>query len=404
MATTGVLHDIRVLDFAWWLAGPMTSKCLSQHGAEVIRVETEDYPDLIRQLLFKDNEPGPNRSVAFCNYNDGKLGITLNVNHAKGVDMVKRLVQISDVVIESFTPRAMRKWGLGYDQLREIKPDIIMLSSCMQGQTGPFAISPGNGAILPALAGISEITGWPDRAPTGVGGPYTDFTSGPMGAAAILSALIHRKQTGEGQYIDLSQNEAGMHFVATTFLEYTANHRIPTRQGNRRPSFAPHGVYPCQGEDAWCTISVHSETEWQALCRAMGNPAWTQEARFATRAQREQHLEALDTQMAVWTAERTPQTVLQCLQAAGVPSGIVQNARDLAGDPQLKHRQHYVTLQHPEIGANVVDQFGFRLSKTPGGPTQPAPLLGQHNDYVFGTLLGLSAEEIATLQTQGVIA
>ena len=404
MGGTGVLHNIRVLDFSWWLAGPMVGKCLSQYGAEVIRVETEDYPDLLRQLLFKDNEPGPNRSVAFSNYNDGKLGITLNVNHPKGVELAKQLVEISDVVTESFTPRAMRKWGLSYEQLREIKPDIIMLSSCMQGQTGPFAISPGNGAILPALSGISEVTGWPDRAPTGVGGPYTDFTSGPMGAAAVLAALIHRKQTGEGQYIDLSQNEAGMQFVGTTFLDYAANGRIPTRQGNRRDGFAPHGVYPCQGDDAWCTITVRSETEWQALCAAMGDPSWTRDARFANRQQREAHSQELDVAIAGWTDTQTPQEVVTCLQARQVPSGIVQNARDLASDPQLQHRQHYVTLDHPEIGANVIDQFGFRLSKTPGGPTQPAPLIGQHNAYVFGELLHMGESEIAKLEAEGVIA
>jgi benzylsuccinate CoA-transferase BbsF subunit len=404
MGTTGVLQNVRVLDFAWWLAGPMASKCLSQYGAEVIRVETGDYPDLLRQLLFKDNEPGENRSVAFANYNDGKLGITLNVNHPKGVELVKRLVRISDVVIESFTPRAMRKWGLDYEHLRQVKPDIIMLSSCMQGQTGPFSGSPGNGAILPALAGISEVTGWPDRAPTGVGGPYTDFTSGPMGTAAVLSALIHRNKTGQGQYIDLSQNEAGMHFVGTTFLEYTANDRLPTRQGNRRDGFAPHGVYPCQGDDAWCTIAVRTEAEWQALCQAMGAPAWTRQERFATLQAREQHAEELDAHLAAWTSPQTPQAVFDRLQAAGVPSGMVRNARDLATDPQLAHRQHYVTLQHPEIGDNVVDQFGFRLSKTPATPTRPAPLVGQHNGYVFGELLGLPEEEIRKLEEEGVIA
>ncbi|ETX02456.1 MAG: hypothetical protein ETSY2_35535 [Candidatus Entotheonella gemina] len=404
MASHGALHNIRVLDFAWWLAGPMVSKCLAQHGAEVIRVETEDYPDLLRQLLFKDNEPGLNRAVGFANYNDGKLGITLNINHPKGVELAKRLVEISDVVMESFTPRAMRKWGLDYESLRRVKPDIIMLSSCMQGQTGPYAISPGNGAILPALAGISEVTGWPDRAPTGVGGPYTDFTSGPMGAAAILSALIHRQKTGEGQYIDLSQNEAGMHFVGTTYLEYTANDRVPTRQGNRRDGFAPHGVFLCQGDDAWCTISVQTEDEWQALCQAMGQPAWAQAPEYATRAAREQNADALETHVSAWTAAQTPQAVLERLQAVGVPCGMVLNAEALASDPQLKHRQHYVTLQHPDIGDNVVDQFGFRLSKTPGGPKRPAPQVGQHNAYVFGELLGMSADEMAKLQEEGVIA
>lgn len=330
----------------------------------------------LAQLLFKDNEPGLNNSVAFANYNDGKLGITLNVNHPKGVELIKRLIEISDVVIESFTPRAMRKWGLDYASIRQFKPDIIMLSSCMQGQTGPFAISPGNGAILPALAGISEVTGWPDRAPTGVGGPYTD----------------------------LSQNEAGMHFVGTTFLEYTANNRVPTRQGNRREGFAPHGVFPCQGDDAWCTISVRTEDEWQALCRAMGQPAWAQEGRFTTRSARQQNAEALEGHLSAWTATQTPKAVLECLQAAGVPSGVVLNAQELASDAQLKHRQHYVTLQHPDIGENVVDQFGFRLSKTPGGPVRPAPQVGQHNAYVFGELLGMSDEEMAKLQEEGVMA
>ncbi len=404
MAAKGVLHNVRVLDFAWWLAGPMASKCLTQYGAEVIRVETEDYPDLLRQLLFKDNEPGVNRSVAFANYNDGKLGITLNVNHPQGVALAKRLIEICDVVIESFTPRAMRKWGLDYESLCKVKPDIIMMSSCMQGQTGPYAISPGNGAILPALAGISEVTGWPDRAPTGVGGPYTDFTSGPMGAAAILSALIHRKRTGEGQYIDLSQNEAGMHFVGTTYLEYTAKDRVPTRQGNRRDGFAPHGVFPCQGEDVWCTISVQTEPQWQALCRAMVQPTWAQAPEFGSRASREQHAETLEQHVSAWTATQTPQAVLDGLQAAGVPCGMVLHAEALSSDPQLKHRQHYITLQHPDIGENVVDQFGFRLSKTPGGPKRPAPQVGQHNAYVFGELLGMGAEEIAKLQEEGVIA
>ena len=403
MATPGVLHNVRVVDFAWYIAGPMIGKYLSQYGAQVIRVETTDYPDLLRQLLFKNNQPDPDRSVAFSNYNEGKLGVTLNLNHPKGVELAKRLIATSDVVIESFTPRAMRKWGLDYESVRQLKPDIIMLSSCMQGQTGPFALSPGNGAILPALAGLSEVTGWPDRAPTGVGGPYTDFTSGPMGMAAVLSALIYRKKTGEGQYIDLSQNEAGMPFVGTTFLEYSAHGRVPTRQGNQRAGFAPHGVYPCKGQDAWCTMAVRTEDEWHALCRVMGHPAWTQEARFATYAARAQHLTDLDALVGAWTAHYTAQEVVQQLQAAGVPCGMVQNARDLASDPQLRHRQHYVTLQHPAIGANVVDQVGFRLSQTPGGPTRPAPLVGQHNAYVYGTLLGLSPAEIAKLEEEGII-
>jgi benzylsuccinate CoA-transferase BbsF subunit len=404
MAGQGVLAGIRVLDFTWVWAGPIIGRHLADYGAEVITIENGDRLDLARQLLFKDGVVDPDMAVAYTNYNAGKKSLTLNMAMPEAVDIVKRLLAISDILVESMTPRAMRKWGLAYEDVRRIKPDIIMLSTCMQGQTGPYCMSPGNGAILPALSGISELTGWPDRGPVGQGGPYTDFLAGAMGAAAVMTALVHRQRTGEGQYIDMSQNECAMHFVTTAFLDYSANGRLATRLGNRRPGFAPHGVYRCQGNDAWCTMAVRTEEEWQALCAVMGHPAWTQEARFATRAAREAQSDALDTRITAWTAQFPAQEVVDRLQQAGVPAAVVLNAATLDTDPQLAHRQHYARLQHPKIGLNVIDNYGFRLNTTPGGVRQPAPVLGQHNAYVLGELLGLSQDDITRLTEAGVVA
>jgi benzylsuccinate CoA-transferase BbsF subunit len=404
MTGQGVLAGIRVIDFTWVWAGPIMGRHLADYGAEVITIENAEYIDLARQLIYKDGEADPDMAVAYTNYNAGKKSLTLNMAKPEAIDLVKRLVASSDVVLESMTPRAMRKWGLTYDDLCRLKPDIIMLSTCMQGQTGPYHMSPGNGAILPALSGISELTGWPDRAPTGQGGPYTDFLAGAMGAAALMVALVHRQRTGQGQYIDMSQNESSMHFLTTAFLDYSANGRIATRMGNRRPGFAPHGVYRCQGQEAWCTIAVRTEAEWQALGAVMGHPAWAQETQFATPAAREAHSEALDAHVNAWTEQYSAPEVMDRLQRAGVPAAVVHNAASLDEDPQLVHRQHYARLQHPRIGENVVDNYGFRLSATPGGVRAPAPLLGQHSAEVLERLLGLSQADITRLQETGVVA
>jgi benzylsuccinate CoA-transferase BbsF subunit len=404
MTRQGVLAGIRVIDFTWVWAGPIIGRHLADYGAEVITVENGDYLDLARQLHYKGGVADPDMAVAFTNYNAGEKSLTLNMVMPEAIAIVKRLLAMSDILVESMTPKAMRKWGLGYEDVCHIKPDIVMLSTCMQGQTGPYCMSPGNGAILPALAGISELTGWPDRGPLGQGGPYTDFLAGAMGTAAVMTALVHRQRTGHGQYIDMSQNESAMHFITTAFLDYSANGRIATRTGNQQPGFAPHGVYRCRGDDAWCTISVHTEAEWQALCGAMGHPAWPQHPQFASRPAREAHSAALDDCITAWTTQFSAQEVMQRLQRVGVPAAVVHNAQTLDADPQLAHRQHYARLQHPRIGLNVIDNYGFRLNATPGGVQSSSPLLGQHNAYVLGELLGMSPAEIAHLQEAGVVA
>lgn len=408
MAGQQVLEGIRVVDFTWVWAGPIMGRHLADYGAEVISIESTQYVDLARQLIYQDGEADPDMAVAYTNFNAGKKSLTLNMAMPEALDIVKRLIAVSDIVVESMTPKAMRKWGLTYEQLCQIKPDIIMLSSCMQGQTGPYHMSPGNGAILPALSGLSEITGWPDRGPSGHGGPYTDFIAGAMGAAALMTALVHRQRTGQGQYIDMSQNESSMHFLTTAFLDYTANGRSATRMGNRRPGFAPHGVYPCQPrgdeEESWCTLAVRTDAEWQALCAVLGHPSWTRESHFATLQDRENHTQELDTHIAAWTSQFPAQDVMQRLQQGGLAAAIVHTVATLDTDPQLAHRQHYARLQHPRIGTNVIDNYGFRLSATPGGVRTPSPLLGQHNVEVLQTILGMSVSEIARLQEAGVFA
>jgi benzylsuccinate CoA-transferase BbsF subunit len=404
MAGQGVLHGIRVLDFTWVWAGPIMCRHLADYGAEVITIENPDYIDLARKMIYKNGEYDPDMAIAYTNFNAGKKSVSLNMAEPEAIDIVKQLVAISDVVIESMTPKAMRRWGLTYDDLRQIKPDIIMLSTCMQGQTGPYSMSPGNGAILPALAGISEVTGWPDRGPTGQGSPYTDFLAGAMGAAAVMTALVHRERTGEGQYIDMSQNESSMQFLTPAFLDYSANGRVASRLGNRRPGYAPHGVYRCAGEaESWCTISVHTDAEWQALYEVMGQPRWSQDARYATRQSREAHVDTLDAHLTSWTTRHRAQEIMERLQHAGVPAAVVHDAAGLDTDPQLVHRQHYARMQHPRIGENVIDRYGFRLSATPDAVQVPAPLLGQHTDYVLGELLKLSQADIDRLTTAGVV-
>jgi benzylsuccinate CoA-transferase BbsF subunit len=225
-----------------------------------------------------------------------------------------------------------------------------------------------------------------------------------MGVAAVMTALVHRQRTGQGQYIDMSQNECAMHFITTAFLDYSVNDRVATRLGNQRPGFAPHGVYRCQGDDTWCTIAVRTEEEWQALCRAMGHPAWTHASQFTSATARAANSAALDAHITAWTTQLPAQEVMQRLQCAEVAAAVVHNAQALDTDVQLAHRQHYARLQHPTIGLNVVDNYGFRLSATPGGVQNPSPLLGQHNAYVLGELLGMSPAEITHLQEAGVVA
>jgi crotonobetainyl-CoA:carnitine CoA-transferase CaiB-like acyl-CoA transferase len=399
------LQGIRVLDFSWFGAAPLGTKILADHGAEVIRVESMARPDLLRLMgssHFRNYTPDINGSGFFNDFNSSKYGITLNLNHPEGVAIAKRLVALSDVVIDSFTRRAMRKWGLCYDDLVQLKPDIIVVNAAQQGHTGPHADYLGFGYNLQALAGINHLTGHPDGYPLGTSVNYPDFVLPMFVASVIMSALLYRHRTGTGQHIDLSQYQAMVSTLGPMLMDYMVNGRIATRTAGRSATVAPHGVYRCQGDDRWCVIAVCTEDEWTALCRVMGHPAWTQEARFRTMVSRLWHVEALDTLLNAWTMQHAPEHVMHLLQGAGVAAGVVQNAADLLEhDLQLRHRGHYHLLQHPVTGPTCYMGSPFLLSTTPAA-LRPAPCLGQHNTYVYGALLGMSAATMARYTAAGI--
>ncbi len=295
----------------------------------------------------------------------------------------------------------MKRMGLGYEELKKIKPDIIMLSACMQGQTGPHANHPGLGNHLSALAGFNQITGWPDGEPKGVG-IYTDAIGPHYAISILLAALDYRRRTGKGQYIDLSQHEASVHFMTPLILDYVVNQRVANRIGNRHSGAAPHGAYRCRGEDRWCAIAVFTDEEWQNFGKVIGEAALTTDPKFNTLPARKENEDELDRLVEEWTINRSPEEVMSLMQAAGVAAGVVQTGEDLlVRDPQLKHRHFFWEFDHPEIGKHRIGGLSFMLSKSPF-EVRRAPLLGEHNEYLLKEILGMSDEEIVELVIEGV--
>jgi benzylsuccinate CoA-transferase BbsF subunit len=397
------LGGIKVADFGWVFTVPLITKTMGDLGAEVIKIEGTTRGDGERRRHpYKDHEPGLNRATDFNYNNTSKLSVAVNLTHKKGIEVAKRLVAWADIVVENFAAGAMEKLGLGYEELRKIKPDIIMLSASMQGQTGPHARHPGYGHHLTALAGFHHLVGWPDR-PSQHFGPYTDWVSPQFGLVALLSALDYRRRTGKGQYFDLSQYEVGEHFLAPLLLDYTLNGRIATRVGNRDAYAAPHGAYRCRGEDRWCAIGVFTDEEWKCFCRVIGNPQWTKEARFASLAERKRNEDELDRLVEAWTVNYPPEEVMNLMQAAGVPAGLVETEEDMMEhDPQFRHANFFRTLDHAEVGKYRSPRPPFVLSKA-ACEVRCAPLIGEHNAYVCKEILAMDDEEIAELVTEGVI-
>ena len=382
----------------------MVGKHLGEHGATVIRVESRSRPDGFRVHYppYKDNIPGLERAGSFAIFNDCKLGITLNLKRPQGVEIARRLVAWADVVIENFVPGVMARNGLSYEAVRAVNPAIIYLSSCNMGQTGPKASQRGFGSQLTSQSGFTFLAGEPGGEPMLLFGPYIDFVAVGFGLVAVLAALDYRRRTGRGQYIDLSQYEAGLQFLAPALLEYEVNGRVMTRLGNRSPEAAPHGAYPCRGEDRWCVIAVSTEDDWPAFCRAAGRPEWAEDVRFGSLAARKAHEDELDALVAGWTAQRTPHEVMDALQAAGVSAGIVSRLSDLFSDPQLAHREIWRELPHPGLERFHYVAPPFVLSETPA-ELRRSPLLGEHNEQVYREILGLSQEEVEALTADGVI-
>lgn len=398
------LEGLNVLDFFWVAIGPMTTSYLAEYGATVVRIESQGRPEVLRTAPpFGGGERGVNRSGYYANYNANKYGFGLNMANPKAVEIVKRLVSWADVVTENFTPGTMEKWGLAYDDLRAVKPDIIMIGASMLGRGGPYSSQPGFGPVLSSLSGMTGLTGWPDRAPTNPYGAYTDFVVPKFALPTLLAAIDYKRRTGKGQLIDISQLEAALHFMAPPMLECANNHHEMTRMGNHHPTFAPHGAFPCQGDDAWCTIVCTSEAEWQRLCQVMGHPAWTQEARFATMLNRKAHEDALEALLSAWTQSREAHDLMHTLQAAGVPAGAVLNNQEVIDDPQLNHRGHFVYMDHPGVGRHPVQRSEFRMSEATPEFRWPAPNMGQHTVQVCRDILGMEDAEIEALVEEKVL-
>lgn len=397
------LSGIRVIDFGTTVAGPTAARHLADFGAQVIKIESQVHPDTLRVgTPYRDGQPGLNRSGYFGAYNAGKLSMALNLQTGEARDIVRRLVERSDVVVETFVPGVMARWDLEYERLSRWNPRIIMASHCLQGQTGPHARHRGYGQIASAMSGWYDLTGPEGDEPLGPYSAYTDFIAWPFLLTAILVALEVREVTGRGQHIDHAQLETSIHFLAAPLLDLQINDHCMTRRGNREDYAAPNNVYPCRGDDRWIAITVVDDAEWRALCSALDSPALAEDARFATFEARRENEAALDAILAARTADEEPFALEARLQEVGVAAGVVARAEDLFADPQLRHRGFFRRLDHAELGDHAVLRQSFRIGGLDPGPSRAAPLLGEHTYDVCRELLDMPDDEIAELTARGV--
>jgi len=391
----GILNGLRVLDFTWMLAGPFATRILADFGAEVIKVQSKK--------TAKGAES--NLTGYFNNWNRNKRSITLDMSYPEARGIALKLTKISDVVIENFSPRVMSNWGLDYKRLKEARPDLIMVSMSGMGQNGPWKDYLAFAPTLQGLSGLTYLTSFNQDSPMGLGYAYADIISGLYGAFAVLTALEYRERTGQGQYIDLSEYEALCTVMGPTLLDASINHKDILPQGNR-PYYilgAPHGCYKCLGEDRWCVIAVFNEEQWHALCKVIGNHEWIKEERFNTILKRREHVEELDELLGRWTAQHTAEEVVSLLQEAGIPAGVVQNAEEIANDPQLMARNFFISLEHPILGDTISDTSPIKFEGSPKVNWKAAPLLGEDNRYVYIDLLGFTEEELSSYLEKEII-
>ncbi len=398
-----ILEGIRVADFSWVIAGPWITKILAYFGAEIIRIESSTRPDAIRYYTDPEHGLQLDWTARFSEFNAGKYGISLDLRHPEAQAIAKRLVGMSDVVVENFSFYGMQKFGLTYETLREVNPALIMLSMQAMGRHGPHKEYVTFGPNLLSLTGFVELCGEPDREPSGMGLVLPDYSNGILGAFLILAALDYRRRTGVGQYLDMSQFEALATLMQPAILDYSANQRVATRQGNRHPVYAPHNCYPCLGSERYCVIAVKNDIEWQRLCQAIGAPDWTQKPEFATFLRRRRHREQLDRHLSDWTRQHCAEDVMQRLQAHGVRAGVVQHIGDLTeADPHMQARDFFAAVSHTVLGDLPISGLPWQHHRTPGTYIRGGPCLGEHNDYVYGDLLGMSQADIAAYTARGI--
>ena len=397
-----VFEGVKVVDFGWVLAGPIVLKYLADCGASVIHVESHKRPDLLRvSTPYKDGIAGVDRAGYYAHWAVNKYSISLDLEQDSGMEVAKMLVSWADIVADSHRPGTMEKLGLGYDDLRKIKSDIIMIRSSNQGLTGPYALQPGLGNHLNGLAGFVNLVGWPDQAPISLIVAYTDYLAPHLAAAALVGALDYRRKTGKGQLLDLSQFEVGLQFLAPVLLNYIVNGVEAGRMGNSCSYAAPHGAYRCKGEDRWCAIAVFDDTEWKSFCKVIGDAPWTQDQKFSTLKGRKENEAELDRLVEGWTIDHDAEEIMSRMQDAGVAAGVVQNAKDLYADPQLEERGYFWVMEHKELGKFSHLGQPSILSKTPAKAYRPAPCLGEHTEYVCRELIGMSESEFDELLISG---
>jgi crotonobetainyl-CoA:carnitine CoA-transferase CaiB-like acyl-CoA transferase len=391
----GILNGIRIIDFTRVLAGPYATRVLADFGAEVIKVQSK------KTTTGAESNTG----IFFSMWNRNKRSITLDMSYPEARELALKMVAISDVVIENFTPRVIANWGLHYEKLTEVKAELIMLSMSGMGQTGPWKDHVAFGPTVQSLGGLTYLTSYEENSPVGAGYAHADHVSGLYGALAVLAALDYRDRTGRGQYIDLSEYEAVATLIGPALIDAFTNDTEVLPKGNRSDYLmaAPYGCYPCLGTDRWCVIAVFNEVEWKALCQVLGQPVWTKEEKFCSISKREEHAEELDILLSEWTSERSAEEIVVLLQKAGVSAGVVQNAEDLANDPQLLEREFFVHLKHPTLGDTISDGSPIRFGHNDAKDWKASPLMGEHNEYVFMNLLGLSESEFLTYVDMGVI-
>jgi crotonobetainyl-CoA:carnitine CoA-transferase CaiB-like acyl-CoA transferase len=395
-------EGVKFADFSWIGVGPITAKVFADHGATVVHVETDKPADRLRLVgPFKDGVAGINRCQFFASFNTSKLSLQLDLKHPEGVAIAKRLIQWADICLDSFTAGTMGALGLGYDVAREINPGLIMASTCLMGQTGPAAPLAGYGYHAASVCGFYEVTGWDDRPPGGPFNAYTDTIAPRFLAATLIAALDHRRRTGEGQYIDAAQMESSLHFLAPELLEAQVTGKNPRRAGNHSPTASPHDAYPCLGDDQWCAIAVETDAHWRALRRALGEPAWASAPALDTLEGRLAHRDRVDRELSAFTARHAPRALMDLLQAAGVPAGMVQRSSDHQQDPQLAHRGFFHPLEHPEMGRVPYEGHAYRIAGYDHGPRFPAPCLGEHTYQVLREVLELSDDDIARVLASG---
>ena len=396
-------EGLKVADFAWVGVGPLISKALADHGATVIHVESVTRPDVLRLgPPFKDGQAGINRSQFMANFNSSKRGLALNLATEEGRALARRLIEWADVVVESFTPGTMQKLGLDYATITAGRPELVMLSTCMRGQTGPDRTYAGFGLQGACLSGLHRLTGWPDRMPAGTWGAYTDFINPRYGVAALSSALWHQKRTGEGQHIDLAQSEAGIHFLEPLLLDYLENGRLPQAAGHDSIRACPHGVFQTEGTERYVAVAVEKVEQWHALLEVAPLADFA-EAKFDDLTERLAAKSAIEDVLRSWCAGQTHEAAVGALAAADVPVALVQRPSDLYNDPQLAHREFFVTLDHCEMGPTPYDGPVSIFSATPAVLHKAGPCLGEETFEILSAVLGVDDATIQAAAAAGAL-